>query len=325
LIERKFSIYSLSEYLVSIPIVLLYELLIIAILSNTGLSNVSKVFFEYGTADRFEYEQLTGVLRTVYMSLIIAYLVSLYPKMRIKLPLDFVCIGKSQAFDNYYEEALKKIEGTTTRAFYPLSRSDGTLAINEFLTSFKRYSAKNDNIYVISTPTPYHFHYISLLANEGRFFFVEKPIVANAAELSVLSNDFDKYFRRGFFLQYYLLEKALVVTYLRYPFPEYEPFLRVRGTQTLQQGDRERLLWKFASLGNALEMDVNIMEGEDRSRSSGPLHWTEARESGGMLFDLGIHAFSLLRLIARTGATFAPRQMSVETNKERWFLAVRGG
>ncbi|MGH6838010.1 MAG: hypothetical protein ACREDT_04270 [Methylocella sp.] len=209
---------------------------------------------------------------------------------------EFITIGDSAAYRRYYVNAIAGIGNVSIKVISPEpQRID---KFHETLADIVRQK-KPGRRFIISTPTDSHLFYVKYLSENEEKFFVEKPLVGNMKELAESILHFDEFFKYSFLLQYYILEKALSVTYLISRFPEFEQFLCTEGDKLSLQNHRQTFLFDtFERLGKARNIEINILEGRDRSHSGPELHWTERKENCGMFLELGIHAFSLLRLIA---------------------------
>ena len=108
----------------------------------------------------------------------------------------------------------------------------------------------------VATPSDTHLYYLRLLLEKPGFIVMEKPIVASAGDLDELQRLLsDKTNReRVFFLSYYVLEKALLLTFLKKPNLFYLHYF---------EDTMEDFYQAFLELGQLQEINVSLFEGCD--------------------------------------------------------------
>ncbi len=131
----------------------------------------------------------------------------------------------------------------------------------------------------ISSPSYTHYDYLLNLNNTNcKLLVVEKPIESNFDNLNkiydTLINDYDKR-EKLFFLSYYLLEKALPLTYLVKKEEAYKKYLYI-SDETLVDTALDKL-------GKVTSIEVVINEKKDTR------HWVNNKEYGGQLVETFIH------------------------------------
>ncbi len=113
----------------------------------------------------------------------------------------------------------------------------------------------NNVIAWIETPSDSHLYYLELLLNNADFIAVEKPIVSNRRDLVRLKEFTSSENRKKvFFLSYYLLEKALMLTFLRRPNSFYLKYL---------DGGVEEFYTKYLELGKIKSITIQLIEASD--------------------------------------------------------------
>lgn len=273
---------------------------------------MAAVLLAVGNSGEQSYQLACGALRLLYFSIVTAYFVTNFPRFRVKTPLEFCSIGDSSARAKYYKSAISELSPRAKLSIVSKSES-GDLTED----GLARHFSKNNQVYLISTPTPYHFKYVLELARLEKRFFCEKPLVQNRSELRLLRSHFANLFAQGFLMQYYILDKSLALTYLFYPFREYELALAGPRSESVLAERRPELAWKLKQLGRIERIAVHVREGGGRDPSGDTLAWTEQRKYGGAFWDLGIHAFSLVRLIVGPNARFIVNELAARHSAAR--------
>lgn len=169
--------------------------------------------------------------------------------------------------------------------------------------------AKNVVVW-IETPSDTHLYYLELLKSSASFVVVEKPMACSRNDLAVMKEIVASDYRRKiFFLSYYLLEKALVLTFLKRPSKFYIKYLRYFDNDAVatngadaeayqksptgekdtdEDKDVEKFYKAYLDLGKLKSIEVNIEEQED----SRPL------PNGGQLIETFLHNCLIASLFA---------------------------
>ncbi len=219
----------------------------------------------------------------LYSAIVISMILSMFPAENIKHGIpDTIIVGAGDVVRKRFLPALLK------RMADPANGRGGNIDIfdlkvtgpvKELLDeeSRKRWDAANlpedaqvgsiysligtkftsdDRIVWICTPSDTHWYYLDMLQTGFDYIAVEKPITSNRDELVF----FKEYAAgpnrsRTFFLSYYLLDKALPLTFLCRPRALYLKYLK---------GDEEFYQSYLESSGSGVaRFEMSILEGED--------------------------------------------------------------
>lgn len=127
-------------------------------------------------------------------------------------------IGKIQIYSREWEEPLRKTLQFNEQESeeYDTERIPDTV---KSIYSLVKENFKDNNIVAwIETPSDTHLCYLRLLLDKADFIAVEKPVVSNISDLFQLKDFISSEARKyTFFLSYYILEKALPLTFLKRP------------------------------------------------------------------------------------------------------------
>ena len=159
---------------------------------------------------------------------------------------------------------------------------------DQILEDIRKNMSQNSVVWV-ATPPDAHVSYITkLLKTQAKLIVVEKPVAVKESDLQALESCLKRKRNKLFFLSYYILEKALPLTYLAtLPAKEekdktrkirakaYEQYLTIENGSFLDQ-------WRKL-LGKLESVQVHILEGND-SRA-----WVTKNETGGQLFETFLH------------------------------------
>lgn len=133
----------------------------------------------------------------------------------------------------------------------------------------------------IETPSDTHLYYLELLKGSAAFIVVEKPMVCSRNDLvamrEIVSSD---YRSRIFFLSYYILEKALMLTFLRRPNSFYLRYFDEKVMGKFYQA--------YLELGKLKRITVEIIEGADQRHLP----------NGGQLVETFVHNCLIASLFA---------------------------
>ena len=148
-------------------------------------------------------------------------------------------------------------------------------AIHSVFNLIKEKKTSNDNIAWICTPSNLHWLYLTIMQEKADYFVVEKPIASGIEDL----NEFKKYIdsdkrKNTFFLSYYLLDKALPITFLSRPSRVYLEYLsgyvRDKGKRIeLAKEESEEMIENYyenyleANSSGVKSFEMKVIEGED--------------------------------------------------------------
>lgn len=143
----------------------------------------------------------------------------------------------------------------------------------------------NNSIIWVETPPQSHLFYLEQgLKTKARLLVVEKPIATDPEEVRKVTALLKKQknSNRIFFLSYYILEKALPLTYLaalaqgdKTRCDAYAKYLQIEGAPLVNKWNK--------LLGKLISVDVRIFEGADH-RS-----WVADHKTGGHLLETFLH------------------------------------
>lgn len=150
-----------------------------------------------------------------------------------------------------------------------VGRDDFIRSVDELQGMSNKY---DDSVAWICTPSNTHWHYLDMLQDKADFYAVEKPMASNLNDLTefkeyVLSHERS----RTFFLSYYMLEKALPLTYLSRPRDLYLKYLVARDDKgkELNVDDSAILIEDFyqkfsdSRARGIKSFEMGILEGKD--------------------------------------------------------------
>ena len=191
-------------------------------------------------------------------------------------------------------------------SIYDLKKNPDQLSIckymdhaDQILGDIRTNMSKNSVVWV-STPPDSHVSYIAkLLKTQAKLIVVEKPVAVKESDLQALEPYLKHKRNKLFFLSYYILEKALPLTYLatlpvqgeekekdkklqeeinrerKIRAKAYEQYLTIENGSFLNH-------WRTL-LGKLELVQVRILEGKD-SRE-----WVSKNETGGQLYETFLH------------------------------------
>ena len=134
----------------------------------------------------------------------------------------------------------------------------------------------------IETPSDTHLYYLELLKKQVGFIAMEKPIVSNMNDLILLKDFISSENRKKvFFLSYYILEKALPLTFLARPRDFYLKYFK--DTEIL-----EKYYQMFLTAGHLKSIIIELVEDKDERHLP----------AGGQLIETFIHHCLIASLFA---------------------------
>ena len=216
--------------------------------------------------------------------------------------------GTKKAFDKAYIHTIENIPsfqeaGWPLPVVKPSFLADASQTMFQLLTKPKGSSVLG----WIATPSDSHLYYIRMLLDKADYIVVEKPAVQNSSDLLELKQMLaDKKIRkRLFFLSYYILEKALILTFLKRPHPFYLKYL---------EGDIASFYQSFLELGKVRKVSVKLIEKTDMRKLP----------KGGQLLETMIHHCLISSLFIGSPKTWQLKQYKEDRNGTIWHLTVTG-
>ena len=318
LIEKHLSIFNEAEYFIVLPAVLSTQFLLIASLyTDISFSEVLAVAFDLSVDADNMSDNLKiglGLLGYIYTTLIIANLINLIPPIPIWRRPNITIIGAGDVVKNRILPALidSKIYLPSQVAIASdyidaefkkelQQKGIACFAVNDerkAVTSFQErektrqqvmnYLKKRSSYAIIATPTDEHLAYVTALAKEKIIFAVEKPLIANGAELQVIKEHGEQLMAHGFLLSYYWLEKALPLNYFLTLNPVYREFLDIQCNNDDDYLSPSALAYLHDRLGALEKIEMLFLE-ENEERQ-----WALTKETGGFYFETFIHPMTLL-------------------------------
>lgn len=309
--EEKYAIMHSLEYIVILPLLIVCQARCISIIFDISFGMALGTLFFPSKNDN-AYIIFLSIL---YTALIFGIFLSNLPIEQVKekgnYRYNFSIIGNGHIVQNRLKPAIGKLTPAKIVAvfdvdqYHPKSEVCGYAKLRYFKIS--EDSLKNihaSNILWIATPSYTHIGYLSKYIN-SIFIAIEKPLIVNQAELSILQQlRKSGLWNRVFCLSYYYLEKALPLTFLYNPHTFYEKYL------DFHDSDRVKVLSLFEKLGKVQDIQLTLCEDDD------PREWVDTPLHGGQLFETFIHLAVLTHMMCRAGDT-------LET--DRWTIKNEGG
>ena len=289
--EARYSIYHPIEYFVLLPVILMAQAFAIAIIyePHTLSESVLVLIGLSEVATIPVYVKMIGIL---YLAFVLSMILNGFPTEKRKSDNHYgiAIIGYGDVVKNRTLIALQKLvsdSGNRLEIFVDAGKPEKKVEkvtfhqINNLEEQIKTIT--KSNIIWISTPSFCHVEYLEQLHSRGSFIVMEKPITVIRSELELVrSLKRNGALDQVFFLSYYLLEKALPLTYLKRPSVYYDKYLNF-GVETDQAQSKAELFQKVESLGQLRAIEIHIIEGED-SRS-----WPYQEANGGHLLETFLH------------------------------------
>lgn len=248
---------------------------------------------------------------TLFSAIVIGMIITAFPAERVKKEKKTYrlrIIGNGDVVKKRVYPALLAADATPDSIkIYDLGDPIGsadTLCLRSSEEALTREVIKeldSKSVVFIATPSYAHVSYLeALLATKAGLIVMEKPITCKREELDQIENLISNGDIRDrlFFLSYYILEKALPLTYLVSDNEEYAKYLDVDDKQSLHN-------WRLR-LGALKNVTVDITEGED------PRAWTYDPTHGGHLVETFIHNVLIATLLCGLPTTWRDVKLSQE-------------
>lgn len=309
--EPSYTLYHPAEYFVLFPIVILVN---IASYSSGFSVDPVKTLAMFTGAGK-DKAALVSVLNSYFFVIILANLLSMFPRTTFKQPVVINIVGAGDVVRNKIIPALLK-DGTRLTAQHiavHTLKGAGTepeagdvmgckVLVAEKEAEIVKKISESGTPAIIATPSEHHFTYISALKRAGVRFAVEKPLSLLPAEIDAILSELESFSPCMFALSYYGLEKALPLSYLLAPNYHFETFLEISG-DSITGSDRAMLRFDASAyaecLGRLKSVRIDLLEGADRSPRAGQRAWTETTGTRGLAFETMIHPLVLLSKFLR--------------------------
>lgn len=309
--EERYAIMHTLEYIVILPLLIIIQSRSVSVISNCSLKCAfATIFFP----EKFDNIYII-ILSVFYLALIFGIFLSNLPIEQIKekgnYRFNISIIGNGDIVQKRLKDAISKLNPPRNVAILDVQASDQEI---EYFgkTRFQHYLISDDtlkhvlssNVLWIATPPHAHISYLNKYVNNV-FIAIEKPLVTNSNELSVIKRLWSNgMWNKVFCLSYYYLEKALPLTYLYSPTTFYEKYLDFNGNS------RQQILSIFEQLGQLKSIEFTLFEGKDMR------DWVDTAQYGGHMFETFLHLAVLARGV-----------MGIDTDwgQPNWAVENRGG
>lgn len=305
--EERYAIMHTLEYIVILPLLI--------IIQARSISIISKCSLKYAFATMFFPEKDDNIyiiiLSVFYIALIFGIFLSNLPIEQIKekgnYRFNILIIGNGDIVQKRLKEAISKLVPPRNVAILDVQSYEqeveyiGKTKYQHFLISDDTMKhVLSSNILWISTPPYAHISYLNKYINNV-FIAIEKPLVTNSNELSVVKRlRSNGMWNNVFCLSYYYLEKALPLTYLYSPTTFYEKYLDFNGS------NRQLILPIFEQLGQLNSIELTLFEGKDMR------DWVDSAQYGGHMFETFLHLAVLAREVMGIDADWGQPNWTVE-------------
>jgi len=312
-VETNYTIFHPAEYLLTFPLVVFAQLLLLCFIFDRGLADL--LMAAILNPDRSDSLGISvSMLSVVYFGVAVSVVLSSHPGIRTRSSQNIVILGAGEVTSNRIVPALISLgyarddllvvtvdkENLTqweTDRREQLERIVKVQSVPE--VSVMETSLRERSPTIIASPTYAHFSQLIDLADSRIPFAVEKPITSSRSERDTLLRN-PGLMQRGFALSYYTLEKSLPLTYIFDPLPIYARFLR-SDQLNLQNGEDVANLRTV--LGVVKSIKVVLLEGPDRSPSGKSPLWTEIPGTIHQFVETTIHPLILIRRLLRSSAS----------------------
>lgn len=319
--EEKYAIMHTLEYIMVLPLLIVCQTRCISIIYNIGLKqSFAAMFFPAQTDSVYVI-----ILSVLYTALIFGIFLSNLPIEHVKekgnYRYNFSVIGNGNIVQNRLKQAFGKLE--TPRIIAVFDTKEHSVRRETYENAKLHYFVISDdtlkhvrasNILWIATPPYAHLKYLNEYINDI-FVVIEKPLVTNKSELSVIKRlKNNGLWNKVFCLSYYYLEKALPLTFLYNPNTFYEKYLDLHGQE------RNQVLAKFEQLGGVKSIKLTLFEGDDLRE------WTEDLQYGGHLFETFLHLAVLARMVTGNDDVWVKDKWDISDHKSHYMsnIAYKG-
>lgn len=309
--EERYAIMHTLEYIVLLPLLVIVQARCLSIVINCSITYAFATMFFPGKDDNI----YIIVLSVFYSALIFGIFLSNLPIEQIKekgnYRYNISIIGNGDIVQKRLKEAISKhilpqnVAIFDIQSYRPRVEHVGKTAFHHYLISDETMKhVFSSNILWIATPPHAHISYLNKYINNV-FIAIEKPLVTNSNELSVIKRFYSNgIWNKVFCLSYYYLEKALPLTYLYSPTTFYEKYLDFNNCQ------RQQILSMFEHLGQLKSVELTLFEGMDLR------DWVDSSKYGGHMFETFLHLAVLARAVLGINSDWG---------KTNWIIENRNG
>lgn len=316
--EERYAIMHTLEYIVILPILILIQARSISIIYNCSIKYAFATMF-FPQKDDNIYIIMLSVF---YIALIFGIFLSNLPIEQIKekgnYRFNISIIGNGDIVQKRLKEAISKLIPPRNVAILDVQAYEQEI---EYLgkTKFQHFLLSDDtmkhilssNILWIATPPQAHISYLNKYINNV-FIAIEKPLVTNSNELSVIKRLYNNgMWNNVFCLSYYYLEKALPLTYLYSPTTFYEKYLNFNGH------NRQQILSISEQLGSLEKIELTLYEGEDTRE------WVDCATYGGHLFETFLHLAVLARAVLGIDSEWGDPSWTIENRGNHYMSYIQ--
>ena len=304
--EPNYTLYHPAEYLVLFPVIVGVQVLALARVVSASVSDVTGWMLG-GQSNDHDYP--LGLMGWFYIAILLSNLRGMIPRPNFKRNANTLVIGAGDVAVHRLLPAMRKAMGQSAFEANVAIASIEDPARPAEATSFNIVERKDTEAIlsdarvsagaaIIATPSDRHMVYLKPLIEGGLRVVCEKPLSSVRAEIDELNARRASYRECVFALSYYVLEKALPLTFLLEGNRAHQPYLTVKRTDTVGTkelvGDEalDEIQSMRGALGAVTQISISLIEGVERSPTAGKRSWTEA--PGGLMYETMIHPLLLM-------------------------------
>lgn len=303
--EPNYTLYHPAEYLVLFPVIVAVQILAIARLLSAEVGQVTGWMLGGQANETYPL----GLIGWFYVAILLSNLRGMIPRPNFKRNSNTMVIGAGEvAMERLLPAMRRSMKAGSFHANVVVnSLSDPRLTaveqpfelrLRESTEAILADARVGAGAAIITTPSDKHMVYVRPLVESGLRVVCEKPLSSVRAEIEELNARRAAYRDNVFALSYYVLEKALPLTFFLEGNRAFLKYLSISRTDTA--GTREVLdeaavdeVQRFrAALGEPRSISIRIIEGLENSPTAGSRAWTEA--PGGLMFETAIHPLLLM-------------------------------
>lgn len=321
-IERSYSIYHRTEYLLMVPLAFMVCSAAYALMSGTTFSHAALMFLGAGSPTIIG--QSVNVLLFV---VVVSYLIAQFPAASVKSDATeaakqrLTVIGAGDVVVNRALPALLArglragdVTLLATSACPPALAKEPFAAatfkqVDDKVEATARIATAQQNPILVATPTLSHVPLVQALAKQASEtlapgqrlpLILEKPLCGPGQLASLRSALRDYGTTTLFALSYYQLEKALPLVFILTADSDYLPYLHFSSADALAGPARQRSWKDFSSrrhkLGRLTGISGWLLEDTERSQVTGERLWLLDPQHGGVTYELMIHLLVLTHI-----------------------------
>ncbi|GEM_PF-1681714 len=293
--EEKYSIYHVMEHLTIIFLLIPMQAVSYALVCTySGASITWREVLPILLGQASEHLIVFSFLGFLYSVIVIGMILNSFPDERIKPGNpDTIIVGAGNVVrERLLKAMIKKMEQVTENNIGKIrifTRETITFKDNkdwqfdkkissshlppktESIYSLIRENPKDNIVAWIETPSDTHLYYLRLLLEKADFIAMEKPVVSSKNDLEqlkeIIASESNR--KRVFFLSYYILEKALILTFLKRPNNFYLHYLEDKDKNKKDKDSEnniEQFYQAFLELGHIKSIDIELIEKSDNRK-----------------------------------------------------------